>query len=341
VSIKKAHNLPDFEQLSAWGRDKQAFFAIVNFDGDLIAGLCRDAMHYGSGAQSGSIQGPQGRIHFRFSHQAVGAWQGKAKESPLRVKTPPDHGATVAAIESLQQEMRQGMSYLVNYCTATAITVAQPPAELFEQSTAPYTVWYEGVFMAFSPEAFVKIDGNTIATTPMKGTAYDREALIADSKEKSEHATVVDLLRNDLGRIASGIEIADYRFVTAIPQSGGKTLFQTSTRITGQMPENWRDNIGNWLAEILPAGSISGAPKYRTVELIRRYETEPRGFFTGVAVYFDGDSLTSAVLIRYLDLTAPQLKFRSGAGITIYSDAASEYEEILSKVYIPVDGLPR
>ncbi len=94
--------------------------------------------------------------------------------------------------------------------------------------------------------------------------------------------------------------------------------------------------IGEWLPKLLPAGSITGAPKKKTIELIHKYETEPRGFFTGVAVLFDGENLMSSVLIRYLDLAARPLKFRSGAGITIYSDPAEEYQEILNKVYIPV-----
>ncbi len=102
------------------------------------------------------------------------------------------------------------------------------------------------------------------------------------------------------------------------------------------MPADWREHLGDWLPRLLPAGSISGAPKQETLRLIRQYETEPRGFFTGVAVLFDGENLQSAVLIRFLELTAEHVKFRSGAGLTIYSDAAAEYEEILSKVYIPL-----
>ncbi len=177
---------------------------------------------------------------------------------------------------------------------------------------------------------------NQISTTPMKGTGFDAAALLADQKEQAEHATVVDLLRNDLGRVARDIRLGDYRYLTHIPQADGCTLYQTSTEIHGTLPADWRSHIGEWLPKLLPAGSVTGAPKKETVELIRRFESEPRGFFTGVAVLFDGESLYSCVLIRFLDLADDVLKFRSGAGITIYSDPEREYEEILSKVYIPV-----
>ncbi len=170
----------------------------------------------------------------------------------------------------------------------------------------------------------------------MKGTGFDSASLLGDPKEQAEHATVVDLLRNDLGRVARDIKLGDYRYLTAIPQADGRTLYQTSTEIHGTLPADWRSHIGEWLPKLLPAGSVTGAPKTETVDLIRRVESEARGFFTGVAVLFDGESLYSCVLIRFLDLAGETLKFRSGAGITIYSDAEQEYAEILSKVYIPL-----
>ena len=136
--------------------------------------------------------------------------------------------------------------------------------------------------------------------------------------------------------VAQDVRVANYRYLSEIPQPGGRILYQTSTRITGELRSDWRERIGEWLPRLLPAGSISGAPKRETVALIRRYEKEPRGFFTGVALLFDGESLYSTVLIRFLDLRGERLVFRSGAGITIYSDPEAEYAEILSKVYVPL-----
>lgn len=253
----------------------------------------------------------------------------------MQITRPPDRQQVVGAIRSLQAEMRLGRSYLVNYCSQTGVALNLPPEALFERSAAPFTVWLEGEFISFSPEAFVSVTGDTIFTNPMKGTGPNAAALLADAKEQAEHATVVDLLRNDLGRVATGVKIEDYRFVSRIERETGP-LFQTSTRISGRLPADWREHLGEWLPMLLPAGSISGAPKQETLQLIAGSETEARGFFTGVAVLFDGENLQSAVLIRYLDLSQPQVKFRSGAGITIYSDPGAEYEEILSKVYVPL-----
>lgn len=307
--------------------------ALVDFDGRLFAAPVAGAL-----AQDGKLDFPLGRLHYRLSGAAQG--KGTAMEFLSRPAfTPlefPPRQKVVDAITALQDEMRGGYSYLVNFCSQSSVVINYSHAELFAAANAPYTFWLEGHFLAFSPEPFISVTGREISTTPMKGTGTDKAALVADQKEQAEHATVVDLLRNDLGQVASQVRVEDYRYVSEIRRGDGSTLFQTSSRICGDLPADWRAHIGDWLPRLLPAGSISGAPKRETLELIRRYEAEPRGFFTGVAVLFDGQNLVSAVLIRFLDLAGDVLKFRSGAGITIYSDPEQEYNEMVSKVYFPV-----
>lgn len=254
----------------------------------------------------------------------------------MAIVTPPPEPAVTQAIRLLQKDLGDGFSYLVNFCSQTQVQLNHSPQVLFDASSAPFTVWLEDEFISFSPEPFVGVAAGRITTTPMKGTGYNAAALIADTKEQAEHATIVDLLRNDLGRVAAEIRLGRYRYLGEIPQGDGRVLYQTSSEITGQLPPDWQSHIGEWLPALLPAGSISGAPKRETLALIRKYESEPRGFFTGIAALFDGENFTSCVLIRYIDLSAEPQKFRSGAGITIYSDAAAEYREILSKVYIPL-----
>ena len=87
---------------------------------------------------------------------------------------------------------------------------------------------------------------------------------------------------------------------------------------------------------MLPAGSISGAPKRKTVEIIREAETYERGFYTGVMGYFDGETLDSAVMIRFLEQDGDRFIFKSGGGITFQSRARDEYEEMISKIYVPI-----
>ncbi|GAB4422465.1 MAG: hypothetical protein OHK0011_01460 [Turneriella sp.] len=306
--------------------------ALVNFEGELFAHPVE-----GRNLREGMVDLPMGRLHFRLAGAVQNGssameFHGKPAFSITELPSKQD---IVAAIEGLQAAMRQGYSYLVNYCSQSSVVINYSPDKLFAAAKAPYTFWLEGHFLSFSPEPFIEVRGRQIRTTPMKGTGTDRAALLGDAKERAEHATVVDLLRNDLGQVAAQVRVEDYRFVSEIRRSDGSVLYQTSSRICGEMPADWREHIGDWLPRLLPAGSISGAPKRETLELIRRFESEPRGFFTGVAVLFDGENLFSAVLIRFLDLSGNVQKFRSGAGITIYSDPLQEYNEIVSKVYFP------
>ncbi|HNL09564.1 MAG TPA: aminodeoxychorismate synthase component I [Turneriella sp.] len=332
MSIKKFNFLANFSSLNSWGAEGVPFVALVSFDGQLLAAPLSQADWH-----AGQVDFPGGRLHFRVygAAQDDDAGMDSHGKPAFSILALPPRQSVIAAISALQSEMRAGHSYLVNYCSQTSVATHYSPAELFAAAKAPYTFWLERQFLSFSPEPFVTVRGREISTTPMKGTGTDKAALLADAKEQAEHATVVDLLRNDLGQVAGHVRVEDYRYVSEIQRGDGSVLYQTSSRICGEMPTDWRSHIGDWLPRLLPAGSISGAPKKETLELIRRFEAEPRGFFTGVAVLFDGENLSSAVLIRFLDLVGDVLKFRSGAGITIYSDPAQEYDEIVSKVYFP------
>ncbi|HRP70866.1 MAG TPA: aminodeoxychorismate synthase component I, partial [Turneriella sp.] len=308
------------------------FFAVIDFEANtLVHALDVSSLKKENNSRSGSIRLNGQNLHFRFANP-----QPLRQRFALQRVNPPDKAHTLLTIQQLQKHLHEGYSYLVNYCTQTGVKLPLSPMELFLQSTAPFTIYYENEFVAFSPEAFVSVEGDTICATPMKGTGYIKEELLASTKEQAEHATVVDLLRNDLARVAKEVRIENYRYITEIPQADGRTLYQTSTAICGTMPPDWRRSIPIWLPHLLPAGSVTGAPKRETVSLIRRYETEPRGFYTGIAALFDGENFYSCVLIRYIDLRTQPYQFRSGVGITIYSDAEAEYEEILQKVYIPL-----
>ena len=102
------------------------------------------------------------------------------------------------------------------------------------------------------------------------------------------------------------------------------------------MDPDWKDQIGEILFKLLPAGSISGAPKKETVRIIQQAESYDRNFYTGVCGVFDGESLDSGVMIRFIENLGNQLIYKSGGGITSFSKAESEYQEIIDKVYVPV-----
>jgi 16S rRNA (guanine527-N7)-methyltransferase len=188
---------------------------------------------------------------------------------------------------------------------------------------------------------FDEIENNTIATYPMKGTIdahlpNAKETILADEKEMAEHVMIVDLMRNDLGIIGSDIKVEKFRYVEKI-KAGEKELLQVSSKITATLPSDWKENLGTLLDHILPAGSISGTPKKSTINIINHVENFDRDFYTGIFGVFDGASLRSGVMIRFIEKKNGQLFYKSGGGITIDSDAKSEHKELIDKIYLPLD----
>ena len=236
--------------------------------------------------------------------------------------------------------LKRGDSFLTNLTVKTPIETPLSLKEIFDLSTAPYCLYVPGSFVCFSPERFVHIamDG-TISTNPMKGTINadmpDAENIIlSDKKETAEHCTIVDLLRNDLGMVADNIAVARFRYIDKIV-SGQRSILQVSSEITGKLNENYLSELGDLIFRMLPAGSVSGAPKASTLRIIQNAEKELRGYYTGIFGYFDGKELDSAVLIRFIEEKNGKKYFRSGGGITIFSQPEYEYSEVIEKIYLP------
>lgn len=253
---------------------------------------------------------------------------------------PIDYGRYAQGFDMIQHALLRGDSYLANYTVKTPIRMSASMLDVFNASRAPYCLYVPDQFVCFSPERFVHLRQGIISTYPMKGTidasVPDAEQVIlADAKETAEHVTVVDLLRNDIGMVSSRVEVSRFRFIDRIdtPQ---RSILQVSSEIQGVLHDDWRARLGDILWTLMPAGSICGAPKDSTVRAIATAEQQPRGFYTGVFGYFDGESLDSAVLIRFIEQEEDRLFFRSGGGITVNSSCRSEYDEVNQKIYIPV-----
>jgi para-aminobenzoate synthetase component 1 len=135
--------------------------------------------------------------------------------------------------------------------------------------------------------------------------------------------------------VAENVTVEKFRYLERL-KTNQRDLWQVSSKISGDLPENYTEKIGDIIFKMLPAGSICGAPKKKTVEIIKAAENYERGFYTGIFGYFDGHNLDSCVLIRYMETKDEQLIYKSGGGITFLSNAESEYEELVKKVYIPV-----
>ena len=159
--------------------------------------------------------------------------------------------------------------------------------------------------------------------------------LMDDRKEAAEHATIVDLIRNDLSMVSEQVTVTRYRYCDCLETNKGPIL-QTSSEICGVLPEDYLSHIGDILFRLLPAGSITGAPKPKTMEIIAEAENYERGFYTGVMGYFDGRNLDSAVMIRFIEQENGHLYFKAGGGITGKSDLESEYNEMKQKIYVPI-----
>lgn len=239
-----------------------------------------------------------------------------------------------------RKEMMAGNSQLLSLTLPTRIHTNATLLELFQITQAPYKLWIKDTCTVFSPEAFVRINQDTISTYPMKGTKTQaeykqRNLLLDDPRENAEHATIVDVLHTDLSRIADDVELVKYRYVDQVNTAKGQ-LLQTSSVIQGQIKESFKRSYGTILSQIFPPGSVSGSPKDKSIRIIRRIEGQPRGYYTGIMGYFDGLQMDSAVLIRFVEQTPEGYFFRSGAGITMQSDWLTEYHEMLAKCQLPL-----
>ena len=287
------------------------------------------------------IPDPLRQTRVRFNIRGITNTPDDSADTPYMFERFPEPEAVYARrFDIIRAGLLRGDSFLTNLTVRTPVRTDLTPDAIYHRARALYKIHYSDAFVCFSPERFVRIDADgTIASNPMKGTIDARlpdarERILADPKETAEHNTIVDLIRNDLSMVADGVHVQRFRYIDRLETSAGPIL-QVSSEIAGQLPDDWRSNVGNIIARLLPAGSISGAPKDATVRLIRQAEGAPRGFYTGVFGLFDGQALDSAVFIRFLDLTTTPLTYQSGGGITARSRMHDEYEEVIQKVYLP------
>ena len=268
-------------------------------------------------------------------------YKSKKHNSPVTLKRHPiEFDSYQKSFDRVIEEIKSGNTYLLNLTFRTYIDSSLTLKEIFESSKAPFKLYFKDKFICFSPEAFVQIEDNTISTYPMKGTIdanipNAKQIILDDYKEMAEHTMIVDLMRNDLGIIADDVRVDDFRYVEKI-QAGDKELLQISSKITASLNSDWRDNLGLILSSLLPAGSITGTPKKSTTQIIKDIEDYDRGFYTGVFGIFDGESLYSSVMIRFIDRDGDKLVYKSGGGITIDSSVSMEYKEMVDKVYLPL-----
>lgn len=268
-----------------------------------------------------------------------------------------DEDTYVQRIERIQAYLRAGDTYQVNATFRFTFETYGSPLTLYRRLRARQPVPYGACMiladgtavLSCSPELFFRNDGNgALIAQPMKGTAprgedaaQDAEAsarLAADEKNRAENVMIVDLLRNDLGRIAipGTVEVPALFEVTPF----GRVLQMTSTIRATMQPGT---TLADTLRALFPCGSITGAPKRRTMEIIREIEGTRRGLYTGAIGWLERDACCLSVVIRTLALSVPQAdgtrrgELGAGAGIVMDSVPVDEYAESLLKARFLTD----
>ncbi len=294
----------------------------------------------------------------------AGAWIGSADPEIMR----GDYDAAMARVQAL---IEAGDIYQANLTFGATVKTAGHPLALYAGLRSRAQAGYGGVIhtgndwiLSLSPELFFACDGTKIRTRPMKGTALrhddadaDRtaaDALKNDPKQRAENLMIVDLLRNDLSRVAvpGSVAVPDLFRVETYP-----TVHQMTSTVTADLAGGL--DAVDILHAIYPCGSITGAPKIRAMETIAEIEAAPRGVYTGSIGRIDADGVSAAfnVAIRTLHLNGNRARVGLGSGIVADSVFRDEWIECLAKgafigsarafdlietmAFDPVDGIAR
>ncbi len=313
-------------QMNFWGARRVPFLFFTDFEGKRVFARKLDEI------------GP-GEVAFNFN----GVSNQESESNPRQVeiaKHPIRLETFELAFNKAVGEIKYGNSFLTNLTFETPVDLSGSLSNVFEASKARYKLLFDDQFVCFSPEIFVQISDDQIRSYPMKGTIdaslpRAEEVILNDPKELAEHVTIVDLIRNDLSLVAADVRVEKFRYIDRLETVAGG-LLQVSSEIIGELGANWNESVGDLLFSLLPAGSICGAPKPKTVDIIKSVESHDRGFYTGVCGLFDGQSLDSGVMIRFIEKRDDNFYYKSGGGITAFSELDKEYQEYLDKIYIPI-----
>lgn len=318
---------PAFDLMDSLAESRTPFFFMINFMMDeVVVAKETELSNYGLSVDFQNFKSSPKQLN---------------KNTKVDFNSSPEPFKTYElGFKKIQDEIHLGNSYLTNYTCRTGLETQMTLEDFYHSAKAKYKVLWKDHFTFFSPETFIEIKNNRIYTYPMKGTidaaVPDAESLLKnDPKEKAEHYTVVDLLRNDLSMVANDVKVDEFQRIERL-HTNNKDLLAMSSVISGSLKNQYHSRIGSILKLLLPAGSILGAPKPKTLEIVLNAELVPRGWYTGVAGWFDGNDLDSCVMIRFIEQHEGKLYFRSGGGVTHMSKAEDEYLEMKNKIYVPL-----
>ncbi len=280
--------------------------------------------------------------------QSAVAEQRPEAAPQLKATLPITEQQYAERITAIHDWIRSGDIYQLNFTVPIRVHSAGGAAALYQslraRQPAPFGAFLHTLqdrsILSFSPELFFRIEdqgaARRITTRPMKGTAprgrttsEDREIanwLSSDPKNRSENVMIVDLLRNDLGRLCAygSVRTENLFAVERYP-----TLTQMTSTVTGELRSGV--NFQQIFRALFPCGSVTGAPKIRAMRLLAALEREPRGVYTGAIGFFSKEETVFNVAIRTLELEGADGSFGVGSGIVIDSNPAAEFQECLLK----------
>jgi len=247
--------------------------------------------------------------------------------------------------QKVQEYIRAGDCYQINLARRFSAAYLGDPFVAYRLlrtiAAAPYSAYIEfddKAILSFSPERFIRLDGTTVTTEPIKGTAARSknqnedealaQSLLASEKNRAENLMIVDLLRNDLGQVCEAGSITVDKLFEL---QSFKTVHHLVSRISGELRAD--EDAISLLAACFPGGSITGAPKKRATEIIRELEPDARDIFCGsIAMISSNGKMDSNIAIRTITCANNQLHCWAGGGLVADSVAEDEFQETWHKV---------
>jgi anthranilate/para-aminobenzoate synthase component I len=241
------------------------------------------------------------------------------------------------SVNKIKEYILDGHTYQTNLSQRFSCSQNKSSWEIYKSlmkinpvSFAGFFKFYNFTFICGSPERLVKRVGDFIVTRPIAGTLNkqgDLNTFLEDSKEAAEHAMLVDLARNDLGKICKpgSVKVSSYKELVEY-----KHVFHFESDVIGKIRSEIK--VFDIIKALFPGGTITGVPKIRTMEIISELEPQARGFYTGALGYIDfRKNLDLNIIIRSVHAQNDKLFINVGGGVTIDSDPEKEYEETLNK----------
>jgi len=257
----------------------------------------------------------------------------------------PDQDRFMQQVHRIRAAIAAGETYQVNFTYPRRARFTGDPWSLFRSLRAGQAGRHQAfldegnrVILSASPELFFRLEKGHMLCRPMKGTAAlaDARLLQSSRKDRAENVMIVDMIRNDLGKVADKGSVRVSRLFEVEPYP---SLLQLTSTVEARGPASVLD----WLRALFPCASITGAPKRQTMRWIQELEPEPRGIYTGAigGLYADGvTEFSVAIRTAVLDRSAGTLRYDSGCGIVWDSDPAREFEESRLKARVITDPAP-